>query len=69
MRKNPLVRMGRPPKSAKAPGAFDPAIPAKAFRQGGAVHYDDSRMAKCHSEHGFASAVDHKRRLCGKEKC
>jgi hypothetical protein len=57
MRKNPFVRVGRPPgkvatpkspKKAAPMDGFDPAIPAKAFRCGGSVprYHDDSRMLK-----------------------
>lgn len=59
-RRNPFVAMGRPAKSP--PNGLKTAIPAKAFRQGGAVakcHYDDARMNKSSSEFGFTSARDH----------
>lgn len=57
-RVNPFVAMGRPRKTE----GLKTAIPAKAFRQGGAVakcHYDDKRMDKSYSEMGYSSARDH----------
>lgn len=65
--RGPARGVKTPAVAASPMAGFDGAIPGTAFRKGGGVHYDDARMAKCHSEHGFASAVDHKRRLRGKE--
>lgn len=79
MRKNPMVRIGRPPRAKMGPpggvlgapppspmAGFDGAMPAAGFNRGGKVpaFHDDARMAKSHGEHGFASADAHTKRLC-----
>lgn len=63
MARNPFTKIGRPAKTP--PNGLRTEIPAKAFRQGGAVakcHYDDARMSKSSSEMGFKSAQDHFKR-------
>jgi hypothetical protein len=75
-RKNPFVRIGRPPtvpslgagKKMSSPsptGAFTGAIPSAAFSKGGRMpsYHDDHNLRKGVSKHGHCSVEENYR--CG----